>query len=336
MDDTYQRLLKLIQLMSPQQLGQLEQAIWERRAAPLPDFEKAMATVTEPSPPPALPAPPTVVETIEGAFLARLHCPHCSSIAITKWGAANGLRRYRCKACKATFNALTGSPLAQLHNRELWGAYAQTMIDGLSLRKAAARTGASLDQAFRWRHRFMKAPKDLKATKLSGTVEADETYFRYSEKGKRKLSRKARKRGGDGAKRGLSDDQVPVLIVRDRNKQTTDQVLPDRSEKSLTAVLKPVVAADAILVSDGALAYGAFADKSQILHISLVASKGERCFGIYHIQNVNAYISGLKNWMVRFKGVATKNLDTYLGWNRMNDRHGSTLSVNQLLIAAIG
>ena len=45
--------------------------------------------------------------------------------SIKKWGSANALRRYRCKACKVTFNALTGTPLAQLHKRELWGRHAQ-------------------------------------------------------------------------------------------------------------------------------------------------------------------------------------------------------------------
>ena len=182
----------------------------------------------------------------------------------------------------------------------------------------------------------MKAPKPLKANKLQGIVEADETFFLYSEKGNRKLTRKPRKRGGKAAKRGLSAEQVPVLVARDRTKATTDYILPDRSEKSVTEVLKPVVAQDAVLVTDGDKAFGAFADKARILHIGLVASKGEHVFGDYHFQHVNAYISGLKRWMTRFNGVATKNLGIYLGWNRMNDREGDTLTANLLLTASLG
>ena len=34
--------------------------------------------------------------------------------------------------------------------------------------------------------------------------------------------------------------------------------------------------------------------------------------GVYHLQNVNAYDSRLKNWMGRFHGVATKYLENYL------------------------
>jgi len=36
----------------------------------------------------------------------------------------------------------------------------------------------------------------------------------------------------------------------------------------------------------------------------------------FHINNVNAYHSRLKEWLCRFHGVATKNLPNYLGWRR--------------------
>lgn len=51
---------------------------------------------------------------------------------------------------------------------------------------------------------------------------------------------------------------------------------------------------DAVLVSDSAGAYRAFAGKAHIPHVGLVLSQGERTWGIYHIQNVNAYTSRLK------------------------------------------
>ncbi len=122
-----------------------------------------------------------------------------------------------------------------------------------------ARLGIDLTTAFRWRHRFLQAPKDVKPKRLEGTVEADETYFLRSHKGSRTLDRPARKRGDKAKKRGLSDEQVPVLIARDRNHARTDQILADRSQQSIKAVLGPVLDASALLVSDGAQAYRAFA-----------------------------------------------------------------------------
>jgi ribosomal protein L37AE/L43A len=127
-DDTYQRLQALIALMSPKQLDALEQSIRERRGLP---------TGPEPSAKAPLTAPPQVsgtIQTIEAAFQAQLSCPHCQSKKLQKWGKAHELQRYRCRGCKRTFNALTGTPLAQLHKRELWLPHGQALIDGLSQR----------------------------------------------------------------------------------------------------------------------------------------------------------------------------------------------------------
>lgn len=53
-----------------------------------------------------------------------------------------------------------------------------------------------------------------------------ETYFLYSEKGQRKIKgRKPRKRGVSAKKRGISNEQVCVLVARDREKMTFSQTL---------------------------------------------------------------------------------------------------------------
>ncbi len=334
-DEDFLRLMGCIGLLSHAQLAALNAAIGDRSeaAAALPAV--APETAVEAAEPAAGSAS---VATIEARFAAEPRCPQCQSTKVGKWGSANRLRRYRCKPCKVTFNCLTGTPLAQLHKRELWGGHAQALIDGISLRKVADRIGVHVETAFRWRHRFLKAPKALKPKVLDGTVEADETYFLHSKKGSRKLERPARKRGGKAKKRGLSAEQVPVLIARDRNTTTTDQILADRSTASIAAVLEPIVAKSAVLVSDGAGAgpYRAFANKAGIVHVGLNLSQGEHTWGIYHVQNVNNYCSRLKSWMRRFNGVATKYLDTYLGWQRTNDREGSTLNASGVLFAAWG
>ena len=46
----------------------------------------------------------------------------------------------------------------------------------------------------------------------------------------------------------------------------------------------------------------------------------------FHIQNVNAYDSRLKRWMMRFHGVETIYLPNYLGWRRCLERFGRTLT----------
>jgi Ca2+-binding RTX toxin-like protein len=38
-------------------------------------------------------------------------CGHCGSKNVSKWGKATAMKRYMCRACDRTFNALTGTPL---------------------------------------------------------------------------------------------------------------------------------------------------------------------------------------------------------------------------------
>ena len=114
-------------------------------------------------------------------------------------------------------------------------------------------------------------------------------------------------------------------------------MLPDLEGATIKAVLRPVVAHDALLVSDGAKVYGSFAREAGIEHVAVVASQGRHVVdGVYHIQNVNAYMSRLKGWMRPFNGVATKNLPTYLGWRRMIEREVDRLTPRRSIACALG
>ena len=278
----------------------------------------------------------SAVALIDARFAAAPRCPHCKSIEVGTWSKPKPLTRYMCDGCGKTFTALTGTPLERLRRRDAWLEYAQCLADGISLRKAAKRCRIVLDTSFRWRHRFLELPKDKKAAAVAGIVEVDETYFLKSQKGARKVQgRKARKRGGKATKPGLSDEHTPVLIARDRTGATTDAMLDKVDTASITEHLAEIVQKDTLLISDGAKAYGAFAAAHMLLHVWIIASKGEHVWQGYHIQNVNAYTSNLKNWMVRFRGVATKYLDSYLGWRRMIDRDGDDLPAERWLYAAV-
>jgi len=136
------------------------------------------------------------------------------------------LQRYRCRECCKTFSALTGTPLNRLHKRGKWLDQAHALQDGQTLREIARALGIHLSTAHRWRHRFLAAPKTVQPQALTGIAEADETMFLLSFKGKRSgLHRKARKRGGKATQRGLSHEQVPVLVALDRAGATMDCVL---------------------------------------------------------------------------------------------------------------
>jgi transposase-like protein len=274
---------------------------------------------------------------VENRVSALLACPKCGDEHIARWGSASGLQRYRCASCKATFNALTGTPLARLRHKEKWLEYAQQMAEGQSVRKSAAACDVHRNTAFRWRHRFLSLPNEQKATSLGGIAEADETYFLESLKGKKRgMPRAPRKRGGKASKRGLSDEQIPVLVVRDRAGNTTDFVLEAVDKLNVWKALNPLLAHDAILCTDGSKVLSSVAEVIGVTHHPVNLSAGIRVDGPWHVQNVNAYHSRLKGWMHRFHGVATHYLSNYLGWRRLIDCSHNKLSPATLLAAALG
>jgi transposase-like protein len=275
----------------------------------------------------------TGVERVE-----RQGCPHCASREIVGWGRSDRLLRYRCKACGRTFNALTKTPMAHLRKKEKWLDHARAMIEGKSLAKTAALCGVHPTTAFRWRHRFLRAPADDKPRTLSGIVEADETFILESFKGRwSDLPRKARKRGGTARHPGPYQDNVPVLVARDRKGATLDAVLPQADSAAIAAVLTGIVTPGNHLVGDGGKPLAAFASKAGIpFHAVPSPGKPSPEAPHLHINNVNAYHSRLKQWLARFNGVATKNLASYLGWRRALEAWGQSVDPSKWILSAIG
>ncbi|MDD7985400.1 IS1595 family transposase [Lentisphaera marina] len=267
-----------------------------------------------------------VCDLLESRIETRPYCPHCESSNFIKHGFRNNLTRYRCKSCFKTFNALTGTPLAKLRKKELWMTYSQCLLDSKTLRKAAKLSKIALGTSFKWRHRFMAISQKNETQVLSGIVEADETFFLKSQKGDRHLNRPPRKRGGKAKKRGLSKELVSVLVACDRSGHEADYITGSGPLSCLWLRnnFKQHLDDHVIFITDTAKSFTAFSQQEEIAHITINISQGQRQKGVYHIQNVNAYHSVLKNWMKRFHGIATKYLDHYLGW--CNELHTRRIS----------
>ncbi|HEX9171727.1 MAG TPA: IS1595 family transposase [Telluria sp.] len=274
---------------------------------------------------------------IEAAGAAQRHCPHCHSSHLHRHGQAAGLQRYRCAHCARTFNALTGTPLARLRHRGRWLPFLDSMLASNSVRRAAALARIHKNTSFRWRHRFLANTKADRLWPLGGITEADETYLLESQKGSRHLDRPPRQRGGKARRRGLSAEQVCILVARDRTGKTFDFVT---GRAPLTRVhlrrwLAPVIERDILLVTDSHPAYRAFSIEAGITHRAVNLAAGVRVAGALHVQNVNAYHSRLKEWLRRFHGVASRYLPNYLGWRWALDG-GRIGSPELLLRSALG
>jgi transposase-like protein len=274
---------------------------------------------------------------IEAAVAHKLSCPLCRGTRLYRHGQANGLQRFRCRGCGRTFNALTGTPLARLRHKAKWLGYLDNLLASRSVRKAAQTIEVAKNTSMRWRHRFLHTTKADRPACLSGIAEADETFLLESRKGARKMDRPARKRGGKASKRGISSQQVCILVTRDRSGKTCDFVtgLGPVTKAQLHLHLPPVLAADTLLVTDANQAYRAFAREARISHAFVNLRAGEHVNGAIHVQNVNSYHSRFHDWLRPFRGVATHYLPNYLGWRWAIDQQRID-SPETLLKAAIG
>ena len=244
--------------------------------------------------------------------VAAQGCPHCAGREIVGWGRSHGLLRFRCKSCGRTFNTLTKTPMAHLRKKDRWLDHARAMIEQASPRRGALRNpfddGVSLASSVSARPCKRQAPelqnrrsgRNLRSRILQGPT-AD-------------LPRKARRRGGTARHPGLHQDNIPILVARDRSSATFDAILAQVDGASVSLALAEIVTPANHLISDGGKAIATFARRAGIaFHTVPSPGKPSPAAPHLHINNVNAYHGRLKQWLNRFNGVATKNLPNYLG-----------------------
>jgi hypothetical protein len=113
------------------------------------------------------------------------------------------------------------------------------------------------------------------------------------------------KRGGTARHAGLYQDNIPVVVARDRKGATFDAVLPQVDGASVEAALAGVVTPGNHLIGDGGKAIAAFARRAGI-PFHAVPAPGKPTRETPHLRN--AYHGRLKQWLARFNGVATSQL----------------------------
>ncbi len=149
---------------------------------------------------------------------------------------------------------------------------------------------------------------------LAGIGAADETFVLESCKGRRKLERPPRQRGGKAKKRGLSREPAPVPVAADRGVETLSPTLPALNAGNGKAVLEPILASDALRVSDANRCCPPGAAALDLPHESIHASADERIRGALHIQTVNSRHRQIQGFLRRRRSIVTQYLDSYLRW----------------------
>ncbi|MGB7395260.1 MAG: IS1595 family transposase, partial [Pricia sp.] len=202
--------------------------------------------------------------------------------------------------------------------------YLKLMIEEKSLDKIVSALGINKKTAFDWRHKILASLDGEGGDDFTGITESDETFFLRSEKGMGVKDRKPRKRGGKSSKRGISKDQVAVIVTQDRKSGLDLSVATlGRIGKAdiANAIGKRIKKGSTILCSDSHHSYKGFAKDTKVEFRPVNVSKGGRVKGAFHIQHVNSTHNRIKKWIDgTFWGVSTKYLQQYLNWHVLKER----------------
>ncbi|MDR1776466.1 MAG: hypothetical protein LBR31_01380 [Desulfovibrio sp.] len=89
-------------------------------------------------------------------------------------------------------------------------------------------------------------------------------------------------------------------------------------QERLVCVSAPTLA-DSLLCIEKSRILMKFAKKTGLAFELIGTKQRKGREKVFHVQAVNAYHSRLKNWMIRFNGVATERLPNYLTWRRLHE-----------------
>lgn len=259
-----------------------------------------------------------------------ISCSHCSSKEVVGYGKYGEGKRYKCKVCTKTFNSLSGSVIHGLHKKHLLKQYLYLMLQGYALRRITREIDICLKTAFDWRHKILNS-LSAKSENLNGVVEADETFFLFSEKGNKNKDTYSRKRGGKSVKKGISSDQVAVLTAYERKSGNCINTVVCKGRITKSAIEKGLGIwldkKESILCTDSHKSFEGFALDNKIAHKRTFARRNEHVIEkVYHIQHVNNIHGDLKKWIVKFNGVSSKYLQHYLNYFNLVRKLSSSLN----------
>lgn len=250
-------------------------------------------------------------------------CPHCGHPKYVKLGFDKGAQRYKCKFCKRNFTEYTGTWMAGIHKKDKVDEYMVLMLEEKSLDKIKEELKINKKTAFDWRHKILSSIDETEKDSFTGITESDETFMLLSEKGKRSLPRKGRKRGTKAKKRGISDEQVAIIVTADRagHQELSVATLGRIKKMDIEKSIGSRVCDKTVLCSDSHVSYKGFAIDNSLEHHAIRTDLKQYVKdGLYHVQHVNSLHNKLKKWLnEQFWGVSTKHLQQYLNWFRMKE-----------------
>jgi len=228
---------------------------------------------------------------------------------VVHWGRASDLPRYRCKACRRTFNALTKTPLANLRMKDKWPRRPRH-DDGVSTRKRLADAACITPRRFAGDTDFwLRWPRQAKT--LTGIVEGDETFILESFKASGRTCAKSAREVANRPNAACLLNKYRSSLARPPGRNH-GPVLPKLNRVSIAAALDGAVTPANEFCCDGGTAIVAFARGWDPAHVLQCPAN--------QIQRSRIFTSTTSMPTIAAEGMAVslprrrhKNLPNYLG-----------------------
>jgi transposase-like protein len=248
-------------------------------------------------------------------------CPRCES---KKNGYVKSRRVWQCKGCRKQFTVKLGtimedSPLGL----DKWMAAIWMVANcknGVSSHEMARSLGITQKSAWFMLHRVRLAMKTGTFKKLSGEVEADESFIG----GRATIMHSRRRREKFGHSRNPFEGKTIVMGMLERDGRVVSQVVPSRHRDVVQRKIREAVLPGTSIYTDKMNGYQGIDAFSEYEH--QVVDHAERYVeGRVHVNGLENYWSLLKRSLKgTYVSVNPTHLDRYLDEQafRYNERHG--------------
>ncbi|MFK5956518.1 MAG: IS1595 family transposase [Planctomycetota bacterium] len=267
---------------------------------------------------------------------ANEYCPKCGSVAVYTMkdkttGERNKDNRWRCRDCKKMYTVRTGTVFEEsrlpltIWCYAIWKAASSKK--GVSALQISRECEISYKTALFLMHRIRHAMgiENGPGEKLSGTVEADETY----------VGGKPRFKGV--SKRGRGTKKTPVFGVVERDGKARLKVMERVNTKTLSsAITEHVDLSESRLVTDELVLYKPIGKAFSGGHETVNHSRREYARGDVHSNTIEGVFSLLKRGVYgTYHSISKKHLHRYLdefafryNTRKMNDAERASAAVD--------